>query len=140
MTDQKTSHGGCLCGAVTLLATTVKPMVGACHCNMCRKWVGGPFMAVDCGSEVGFIGHEYIGRYASSEWAERGFCTQCGSALFYKLKESGQYMLAAGILDLENQLHFDHQVFIDEKPNYYCFSNKTKNMTGAELFALYGAE
>ncbi len=32
---------------------------------------------------------------------------------------------------------FDHQVFIDQKPAYYEFANQTKNMTGAELFAMY---
>ncbi len=140
MSENKSTHGSCLCGSVSLLATTVSPTVGACHCGMCRKWVGGPFMAVDCGTEVGFIGHEFIGIYASSEWAERGFCKQCGSALFYRLKESGQYMLSAGLLDIEADLDFDHQVFIDEKPDYYSFSNQTKDMTGAELFAKYGAE
>ncbi len=144
MSDKKPTSqqatGQCLCGAVSLLATAVNPQVGACHCNMCRKWSGGPLMAVDCGTEVGFTGHEFIGVYASSEWAERGFCKQCGSALFYKLKASGQYILPAGILDIEPELVFDHQVFIDEKPRYYSFSNTTKNMTGAELFAMYGAE
>lgn len=33
----------------------------------------------------------------------------------------------------------ESQVFIDEKPAYYEFTNKTKNLTGAELFALFGA-
>ena len=31
------------------------------------------------------------------------------------------------------------QIFIDEKPAYYDFANKTKNMTGAEVFAAFGA-
>ncbi|CAK2066980.1 hypothetical protein VCRA2123O443_40306 [Vibrio crassostreae] len=28
-----------------------------------------------------------------------------------------------------------HQIFIDEKPEYYEFKNETHNMIGAELFA-----
>jgi hypothetical protein len=32
---------------------------------------------------------------------------------------------------------FDHQIFIDEKSEYYCFSNETQNMTGAEVFAMF---
>jgi hypothetical protein len=35
------------------------------------------------------------------------------------------------------RLVFDHQVFIDEKPSYYCFPNETENLTGAEVFAKY---
>ena len=30
------------------------------------------------------------------------------------------------------------QVFVDEKPAYYDFANKTHNMTGAEVFAEFG--
>ncbi len=77
--------------------------------------------------------------FDSSAWAERGFCSQCGSHLFYRLKETGRFMLPAGLLDDEDGLTFDHQVFIDEKPSYYRFANETKDMTGAEIFAMYGA-
>ena len=31
-----------------------------------------------------------------------------------------------------------HQVFVDERPSYYEFANKTDDMTGAEVFAKYG--
>ncbi len=32
---------------------------------------------------------------------------------------------------------FDKQIFIDEKPSFYCFANETNKMTGAEVFAKY---
>ena len=32
---------------------------------------------------------------------------------------------------------FTSQIFIDEKPAYYDFANKTHNMTGAEVFAAF---
>jgi hypothetical protein len=35
----------------------------------------------------------------------------------------------------EADLRFDHQIFIDKKPAYYSFSNTTKNLTAAEVFA-----
>ncbi len=96
-------------------------------------------MVVDCGTDVDFENVETLTIFNSSDWAERGFCGTCGTHLFYRLKESGQHMVPAGILDVEGDCNFDHQVFIDKKPSYYSFSNKTKDMTGAELFALYGA-
>ncbi len=34
---------------------------------------------------------------------------------------------------------FSSQIFIDEKPAYYEFANKTHNMTGAEVFAAFRA-
>jgi hypothetical protein len=129
--------GTCLCGSVKILAKTMSTQVGTCHCNMCRKWGGGPLMAVDCGTEVNFEGKEYISLYDSSEWAERAFCNKCGSHLYYRLKENEQFILPVGLFDNEETFTFDHQIFIDKKPSFYRFANVTKNMTEAEVFAKY---
>lgn len=137
MSEKKEGSGSCICGAVTFLAKTMSQSVGACHCNTCRKWGGGPFMEVDCGPEVKFDGADKISIFNSSEWAERGFCSQCGSHLFYRLKESGEHMVPVGLFTSDAGLVFDQQVFIDEKPSYYSFANETTKMTGAELFAKY---
>ncbi len=129
--------GGCLCGAVRFTAAACDNHVGACHCGMCRKWGGGPLLAVDCGRDVKFDGEESVGVYASSDWAERGFCARCGSHLFYRLKDSGQYMIPVGLFDEIGTPVLDHQVFIDSKPGWYDFANQTENMTGAEVFAMF---
>ncbi len=139
MTEVVKGRGSCLCGAIKFKANTINLKMGACHCGTCRKWGGGPFMAVDCGSDVDFENVETLTVFNSSDWAERGFCGTCGTHLFYRLKESDQYMMPAGTLNIESDCNFDQQVFIEEKPSYYTFSNKTKDMTGAELFALFGA-
>jgi len=129
--------GKCLCGVISIQANTMKTKIGACHCDMCRNWGGGPFMAVDCGTDVQFNADDNIAIYNSSAWAERGFCKQCGSHLFYRLKESQQYIMPVGLFEAVDEFVFDHQLFIDKKPAYYCFSNKTRNMTGEEVFAHY---
>lgn len=94
-------------------------------------------MAIDCGSNVLFEGDENISVFASSDWAERGFCRQCGSHLFYRLKDREQYHIPVGLLESCEGLVFTHQVFIDEKPALYSFSNKTTDLTGAEVFEKY---
>ena len=132
--------GSCLCGEVSFIANNASKSVGACHCSMCRKWVGGPIMTVECGADVSFKGKENISVYNSSEWAERGYCNKCGSSLFYRLKETKQHMMTAGLFEDNSMFEFDHQVFIDEKPTYYCFSNKTNEMTGKEVFEKYGSQ
>lgn len=137
MNNSISTKGSCLCGAVTVSVNSASNSVGACHCNNCRKWSGGPLIAVECGVDVSFSGSEYIKTFASSEWAERGFCSKCGSNLFYKLNETGEYHIPAGILEIESQLKLDHQIFIEQKPKYYSFSNETIDMTGEEVFALY---
>lgn len=129
--------GRCLCGKVGVTANHMSHALGVCHCSMCRRWSGGPVMAVDCGSEVCFEGEENIKLFASSAWAERGFCRNCGSHLFYRLKHNNQYMMSAGLFGDEAALVFERQLFIDEKPAYYCFANDTLNLTGPEIFARF---
>ena len=131
--------GSCLCGSVRVSAQNATNKVGACHCSMCRKWGGGPYMEVDCGTEVSFIGEENITVYNSSDWADRGFCNSCGSHLFYRLKESKQYMIPVGLFDEQDFFVFENQVFIDKKPSFYSFANKTNDMTEAEIFDMYGS-
>jgi len=96
-------------------------------------------MEIDCGTDVSFEGEECISVYNSSNWSELGFCKSCGSHLFYRLKESQQCMMPVGIFDDQTHFVFETQVFIDRKPSFYCFSNKTKNLTEAEVFEMYGA-
>ena len=131
--------GQCLCRAVRVAAHSASNSVGACHCKMCRRWGGGPFMEVDCGQAVSFEGEEHISIFESSEWAERGFCGICGTHLFYRIKETGQHMIPVGVFEDGYEFVFENQVFIDEKPSFYCFANETQDMTGAEIFALYAA-
>ncbi|MBR9883823.1 MAG: GFA family protein [Oceanospirillales bacterium] len=134
------ARGPCLCGAVTLETKSMSLHLGTCHCSICRKWGGGPMFAVDCGTDVSFSGAEHVARFSSSDWAERGFCSHCGTHLFYRLKESGQYIVPAGLMEFPEAPVFDHQIFIDEKPAYYDFANQTKTMTGAEVFAQFSQE
>ena len=45
--------------------------------------------------------------------------------------------MSAEAFDDRNGYAFKSQIFIDEKPAYYDFANKTHNMTGAEVFAAF---
>ncbi len=93
-------------------------------------------MEVTC-QDVRFDGEENIRRFRSSDWAERGFCTECGSNLFYHIIDSGDYQIAAGLFDDQSKLRFSLQVFTDSKPQFYEFANKTKMMTAAEVIAAF---
>jgi hypothetical protein len=75
-------EGGCLCGAVRYRATTPPLRCVICHCAQCRRHSGAP-----CLSFVHFPvdSFEWMRsepkRYRSSRYAERGFCSECGSTL-----------------------------------------------------------
>jgi hypothetical protein len=125
--------GNCLCGKVSFSAEPM-PTMQACHCGMCRKWSGGPFMAVPCNDAV-FEGP--VTRYASSEGADRGFCPTCGSHLFYLAKALGVHAIPIGLFDDQTGLPFRVELYVESKPDYYAFSDDTKKMTGAEFEAKF---
>ncbi|MGI9248953.1 MAG: GFA family protein, partial [Woeseiaceae bacterium] len=97
MSDTTEKRGKCLCGSISITAKSAGNSVGACHCGMCRRWGGGPFMEIDCGADVTFDGDEHVSVFDSSAWAERGFCNKCGTHLFYRIKATGQHMIPVGI-------------------------------------------
>ena len=136
MTSTVKLTGKCLCGAVGITGTANEPKVGACHCDMCRRWSSGPFFEVSC-EKVSFVGEENITKIRSSDWAERGFCKRCGSNLFYHIIDSSEFQIAAGLLDDQSDLHLALQVFTDKKPPYYTLADKTETMTVAEAYAAY---
>ncbi|NNL85716.1 MAG: GFA family protein [Myxococcales bacterium] len=137
MATTKPMTGKCLCGAVTFTAEDVDPHVHACHCDMCRRWSGGPGMAIYVGS-IAFSGEENITAYASSAWAERGFCRICGSNLFYRVKEPNRWVLWSGTLDDPSALELAGEIYIDEKPDFYAFAGERKRLTGAEFLKSIG--
>jgi hypothetical protein len=137
MSQAQTISGGCLCGAVRFTATPAGRDIGICHCGMCRKWSAGPFFALDCGTTLKVEDEKSLGAYRSSEWAERCFCKTCGTPLFYRLVGKDMYFVSAEAFDDRGAYVLKSQIFIDEKPAYYDFANKTHNMTGAEVFAAF---
>ncbi|WP_425258501.1 GFA family protein [Rubrivivax sp. RP6-9] len=117
----------CLCSSVRLSSPDTRE-IGVCHCGVCRRWGGGPLLAVHCGADVHIEGSEHITDYASSQWAARGFCSKCGTHLYYKLLSSGEYFVPAGLFDT-TEFELTSQIYVDNKPDYYSFSNETPMLT-----------
>lgn len=92
--------------------------------------------AVHCGPDVTFLGTESIAVYASSDWAERAFCKQCGTHLYYKLLATGEYFVPAGAFD-SSDFTLASQIYIDKKPEYYALANQTPMLTEQEVIAQY---
>ncbi len=128
--------GKCLCGAVTFSASGASSDYHACHCGMCRRWGGGPFFAAGVGG-VTFEGEDKLRRYDSSEWAERGFCGDCGTHLFYRLKGEDQYIMSVGAFDNADSFRLHGEIYIDAKPDGYAFAGDHERLTEAETIAKF---
>lgn len=140
--DTRQANGSCLCGKIKVKLGAFNSQVYACHCGMCRKWSGSLLMSVDAGKSVQFEGEEYIQVYDSSAWAERGFCKNCGTHLFYRVKATQDYFLPIGLLDdiQDDQVQFVSQIYIDRKPAYFSFANPTQTMTEAQVMTMFAPE
>lgn len=133
------SKTSCLCGTVKISVEDLNPHFTVCHCETCRTWGGAPFFAVQCGTKVNITGSEKVTVYDSSPWASRGFCSDCGTHLFYRLKKTGEYNMPVGLFPDINGLEMSLQYFSDQRPHYYCFSNETKEMTKSEIMAYFAS-
>lgn len=135
--------GGCLCGAVRYRAALPSGHVHACHCGTCRRWAGGPALALAAPADaVTFDGAENLSHYASSEWAERVFCKTCGTHLYFRVTADGpakgEYSLSAGTLDDLSGLSLSQEIYVDAKPACYAFAGDQPRLTEAEFLASIG--
>lgn len=112
--------GSCLCGAVAFEVSGAREAVSFCHCGQCRK-VSGHFWAATHApfSALSFTEDRGLKWYASSEWAKRGFCKECGSSLFYRMNGEEGIGIAAGSLDPPTELTPGRHIFVADKGDYY---------------------
>lgn len=117
MSEVAVFEGGCLCGAVRYRATS-SPIRGViCHCSMCRRHSGAPALAF-----VHFRVQDFMwvrgepARYRSSAFAERGFCSTCGSTLsMHEEVLADRVQIAVGSLDQPQRVSIDDHVWTQQR-------------------------
>ena len=92
--------GGCLCNAIRYECTEPPCDVHYCHCRMCQRAFGNVFavfgslptsaLSFTCGSPQ---------LYRSTSYAERGFCSACGTPLTFRYLRSEWIAISIGSLD-----------------------------------------
>jgi hypothetical protein len=113
-------RGSCLCGNVRF--ETRGPLRGVvyCHCSQCRKQTGHHYAATNVQDDrIDISGEESIGWYEASNFAKRGFCRNCGSALFWKHNDLDYISVMAGAFDTPSDLQAESHIFVADKGDYY---------------------
>ncbi|EPY54031.1 S-(hydroxymethyl)glutathione synthase activity [Schizosaccharomyces cryophilus OY26] len=128
-------HGSCLCKAVQVSAQVEKPELSTCHCESCRKWCTGPFMAFEA-KHVDLEPKEKVTHYASSDIAKRTFCKSCGTSLSFYYNNMKQICVNPWIFENVQGITSNVEVCYDNKPDCYSFANDTKKYTEAETMAM----
>ncbi len=135
------SHdASCLCGKIQFNVEIDAADVNfhACHCTMCQKQNGGPYMGVKL-SRTPDIVSESLAWYDSSDYAQRGFCKECGSTLFWRMKENVDAMciVSVGVLKNTKNLTLTSHIFVDGKPDYYEIADGLPCLTAEQVMAKY---
>lgn len=133
MTGQ-TRQGHCLCGAARFSARVTKDHADACHCGMCRRWAGGPFIGVEV-TDLAFDQQAPRLVYRSSEWAERISCASCGGSLAWRMRDGSFASVPTGVFDPPLDLPVQVEIYIDEKPAGYAFAGVQRQLTCADVVA-----
>ncbi|EKF17934.1 GFA family protein [Nitratireductor pacificus] len=118
------NDGSCLCGAVRFRTSGPLRGVVYCHCSQCRKQTGLYYAATDVrDDDLTIEGAESLTWYAASDFARRGFCKVCGSALFWKRNGADQVSIMAGAFEQPTGLAADSHIFVADKGDFYTIDD-----------------
>lgn len=125
-----------MCGAVAYEAQAMRDEIDACHCASCRRWSGHFWASINAQySSLGFLkGEEKIKWFVSSDVVRRGFCSECGSTLFWHSDRHKDYSnllgISAGSLDAPTGGELTLHIFVGEKGDYYALADGLPQKAG----------
>ena len=124
--------GRCLCGAVRYEIRGPLAPAHACHCTLCRRQ-SGHYVVATSARRSDFVLTEDRGLkwYRSSPSAKRGFCMECGSALFWD-DGSDDISINAGNLEPPTGLTVGQHIFVNEKGDYYEIADGLPTFAGID--------
>lgn len=112
--------GSCLCGAVGFEVSGAIAPPDACHCSQCRRQSGHYWASTDVKrSAVAIAGEERVTWYRSSERVRRGFCSTCGSVLFWQPIGQDRIAIAMGAFEGPTGTRLEKHIFVGDKGDYY---------------------
>ena len=98
--------------------------VAFCHCAQCRRTSGHYVAATACATgDLKLVNDAGLKWYASSEIAERGFCAECGSSLFYRPNHGEHISIMAGTIDTPTGLKGNAHIFMADASDYYTIGD-----------------
>lgn len=111
--------GGCQCGAIRFRFTETKARASICHCRMCQKAFGNYFAPLVATVADGFeITRGEPTYWRSSNISRRGFCSTCGTPLFFWDDDGASPEVALGALDDPSRIRPEEQVGVGARPAF----------------------
>jgi hypothetical protein len=107
---------------------------------MCRRWSSGPLMVVHLAGGVMLAPGAPVGWFASSADGERGFCTVCGTGLFWRSPGSTDWAVNAHALETAEGLEVQEHIWVDDQPAFYDFADQAPRLTAADWLVRHAAK
>ncbi len=112
--------GSCLCGKVAFTIDGDLTPPNACHCGQCRRQSGHLWAStVTHQDNLSFTASDTLSWYRASDIAKRGFCSACGSFLFWQHNDEDTIAISVGSLDEPTGLKLAQHIFVADKGDYY---------------------
>ena len=116
--------GSCDCQRVVFELIGELRDVVFCHCSQCRKTSGHYWAATQVPKvNLNLIKATSLSWYDSSDKARRGFCSVCGSSMFYERKGIDKISVSAGSLEIPTSLDRMRHIYVASKGDYYDISD-----------------
>jgi len=119
----KTLQGQCLCGSIRYHVQGLSESFSVCHCSQCRRQSGHQWASAQCKDDDLIITGDTLSWYRSSPTAKRGFCSACGSFLFWALDGEGKTSFSLGSLNSPTGLRLEKHIFVADKGDYYAITD-----------------
>ena len=117
---EQVAKGSCNCSAIKWEVNGKLRDIVACHCSQCRKQSGLYYAATAADdADLKIIESGALKWYQSSPQAKRGFCSECGSALFWKHDTDDFTSILAGSIDGEIDVRIGKHICVEDKPDWY---------------------
>lgn len=116
--------GSCLCGAIQYEESGEIQGPSLCHCSQCRKQSGHVWASAYVpDAALAITRGDGLKWYASSDVAKRGFCSTCGSFLFWKMMGEDTTSFSLGSLDGPSGITLEKHIFVADKGDYYVIAD-----------------
>ena len=127
------NKGSCLCGKITITVDKFLPLIGHCHCVMCRKFHGAAFSTFGEVKREHFhltSGEIFLKNFKAENGTVRSFCQLCGSSLLFESRYNRQdntVEVALACFDEIEHLTPNAHIYTESKADWFEINDKLRH-------------
>jgi hypothetical protein len=112
--------GSCLCGATRFEIDGDLADATICHCGQCRRQTSHVYASTHIPeASLTLTNDSELRWFAASPAARRGFCSACGTVLFWNPVNEDRISVSMGALDEPHPGRIGMHIFTAHKGSYY---------------------